>query len=151
MKYTKEQLQDMWHNAPIKQFLECSTLEAEELKQDGLEVTEDWARAMYLLQEYSGGGYLTALTHTSFFHRFIKGRFNVPYGNQVAQIFFEEQLYTFHYDRNIETLLLNLEKKLGNIALPQDSELSLILSVIEENTGGHSQYLQLDNSSVNSV
>src|SRR5947207_1438467 len=101
----KKYWQKLWETAPTKQFTEYSALSSDKLREDGYVVTDDWARAMYLLQKYSGGGYLSAALGITSFWRIIQCRHNIPYGEQIGNIFFGELLYTFRYNRDIPTLL----------------------------------------------
>ena len=134
MKTKKEWLK-LWENAPISQFINFSALDAGELKKDGLKVTDDWARAMYLFQVYSGGGYASAFLGITSFWRALRCRYNVPYGEKIGNLFFEEQLYTFHHNRDIPTLLNKISRIVGNDHLDKNGELSSILDVIKEKTG----------------
>lgn len=132
---SKQEILNLWDNAPIQKFLDFSQLNAPDLKVDGLSVTEDWARALYLFEKYSGGGYMTSMIGVSRLWRFAQGRFNIPYSEQIAGIFTSELLYTHHHNRDVQTLLSRIARRIGNGEIDADGELSLILSVIEEKTG----------------
>ena len=134
MKTKKEWLK-LWDNAPIGQFINFSALDANELIKDGFSVTDDWARAMYLFQVYSGGGYASAYLGITGFWRALRCRYNVPYGDQIGNLFFEEQLYTFHHNRDVPTLLCKISRIVGKDTLDQGAELYSILNVIKEKTG----------------
>jgi hypothetical protein len=131
----KQELLNLWDKAPIQKFLNFSALDSIQLRQDGCTITDDWARALYLFEVYSGGGYITSFLGASRIWRFAQGRFNIPYAEQIAAIFFKEQLYTFHHNRDVPTLLNRIAKIIGNSEIHIDGELHLILSVIEEKTG----------------
>ena len=140
--FSKQQLEALWDNAPINNFLNFSALNRSELLNTGVVVTEDWARALYLFERYSGGGYLSAAAGVTCIWRFFNGRYNVPYGNQIGNLFYLELLYTYQGNRDVPSLLGRVLQVI-NSPLSSNSELALIFSVIKEKTGvDHEKILQ---------
>lgn len=131
----KQQWEDYWESAPVNKFLNYSKLNIEGLKLDGVEVTDEWARALYLLEIYTGGGYLTSSLHMSGFWRIINNRFNVPYAEELAILLFEEQLYTYHGERTVNMLMNRVQSIVNGREIEPNSELFYLLEVILEKTG----------------
>jgi len=134
MKSKKEWL-NLWENAPINKFINYPAMDVDELREKGVVVTDDWARTLYLLQEYSGGGYISAALKITFFWRALKCRYNIPYAEEIGNLFFEEQLVTFGHNRDVPTLLKRISKVIGSRHLDDNGELRMIFDVIKEKTG----------------
>ncbi len=141
MTITKEKCLTLWNNAPIKKFLDYHPLEADTSREDGVVLTDDWARVMYLLQEYSGGGYWSATLGIMAFWRALGCRCNVPYGNEIGKLLRDQQIYNYNNSRNVPAILKEISKIVDD-DLDQNGklnsnlrELGFILEVINEKTG----------------
>jgi len=132
---SKKEWEKLWDTAPVNKFLKFGALDAEELRREGVPVTVDWARCMYLLEKYSGGGYLSAAVHVTSFWRAVRCRWNIPYGEEIGNLFFDQLLYTFHGNRDVQTLLARIARIIGSDEISPESELGMIFEVINERTG----------------
>lgn len=68
------------------------------------------------------------------FWRALRCRYNVPYGEEIGNMFYRKQLYTFLHNRDIPTLLSKISRIVGNDDLDKNGELYSILDVIKEKT-----------------
>lgn len=141
MTITREKCLNLWNNAPIKKFLDYHPKEVDTSRADGVVLTEDWARVMYLLQEYSGGGYWSATLGIMAFWRALGCRCNVPYGNEIGNLLRDQQMYNYNTSRNVPALLKEISKIVdddldqnGNLSFNL-RELGSILGIIKEKTG----------------